>query len=202
MSQIFESKSKESLGLKTNVDHSRIIKSSETTVNVNSNITGDKKASSPVENPPKAENQAEPTVKILSQKSEGQFNVSQTSDNKKSLRSHEQKQDLKTEQGIENESETKAEEELPSMLKSLADAKQKTNVSASLEQKTPSPNIATKDDDKAELFPSLLESLVDVQKGDAIPKSQMSNSSNDTSPTTAFAPLISELPKVPEAKSR
>jgi len=244
MSQMFENKSKETLGLKTYKPAVPVEKK-----DVQSNISGDSTnvsvgiaSISAFEK----QNDAEPTTKTDSGNKGSLQNLSTTkeiknsnnqaqdstldqspeninrseakvglpgsnvhlTDSKQKINSfvvHSQVQDSKSDQSGENKTHHHSKIDPPGSHESLVDSKQNITSCEAISEKASvnaSNAVPTLEGDKTEIFPSLLESLVDVQKRDMKRKPLTSSSSNDTLPTSAFVPLISELPKVPETKSR
>ena len=194
MSQMFENKTKEHLGLRTNVD---LTKNKATTKTAGVTATAEiKQSTSPeIKHEPKKDNSEK---------------VSKAADSKKSSppRSPVESPPTKQHHEVTNHKDDDVKEELPSLLKSLANAKQHKPVNNEVNSDTKStlnlPETDSVEDDKKEILPSLLSSLVDVKKGDVIPGKQTQAESriDDASSTNPFAPLISELPKVPEARPR
>ena len=206
MAQVFEKKSKESLGLTTNSNQFRKKDPASKVSGDNTEIkkpvlvenNTELKNLIPAENLSKIESANKPSHEANQKPKK----VDEPTDIDNAADTSMQPQITETEQKCNNTTKKNVKNELPGLLRSLADAKQQKINMKSMESQVVDPT--TPSDESKELFPSLLSSLADVQKGDMMTgmKVQAVGDSDDTTPTSPFAPLISELPKAPETKPR
>ena len=206
MANVFEKNAKAQRGLKGNGDspHSLEKSSSPTSLNNQNKPDNEDEAMAAVEGPVAVKEQKEVKQPVVVHPSDASKN-SDISDGKARM-SHSEvgendRNSISSQKQSEKPSASNSDSVLPGLLKSLSDIKRNKDEKekSSSAQKVDSAS----DEERKDAFPSLLESLTEGKRKETTTGNKvLTDSSSDGSPTSAFAPLISELPKIPEAKSR